>query len=353
MHTYHLIGIMSGTSLDGVDLAYCKFTFNGTWKYDIIHGKTYDFAEDWTKKISSLHEAKAVDYVESDFQLGHFFGKLVNDFIEEYNLSHIDAIASHGQTILHRPDLGYTSQIGHPAAIAASTGIQTIGDFRSLDVALGGQGAPLVPIGDELLFSDYDYLINLGGISNISFKENGVRNSFDITMANMVSNHLSKELGYSYDKSGDLASKGSLDTELLYQLNKIEYLSRPAPKSLGKEYFESHFLPVIESSFISPEDKLHTFGIHLAEQIAKVINRNTNGKVLITGGGAYNNFWIQEVQKLTENEIVVPENTLVDFKEALIFAFLGALRLNEKTNTLSSVTGASRNSAGGNIYLGK
>jgi len=342
---------MSGTSLDGVDIAYCEFTKNTTWTYDIIHSQTFEYNDQWKEILSLAEESSALDLARSDVFLGQLFGNLTNAFIDfhQINKDDLDAISSHGHTIFHQPELSLTTQIGNGAQIAALTGIKTICDFRTTDVALGGQGAPLVPIGDSLLFSEFDYCLNLGGIANISFQEKGQRISFDIGLANIVGNFLCRHLEAGYDKGGELAKSGKIDNSLLTKMNELEYFYLNSPKSLGKEFFNTQFQPLLDQSKSNLADKLHTFGVHLGMQIGKHIN---HGNCLVTGGGAYNEFWMEQINLQSKGKITLPTPQIIDFKEALLFAFLGALRLEEEINALKSVTGASKNSCGGCIYLG-
>lgn len=342
---------MSGTSLDGLDIALCEFDFDNRWNYSIIFAKTYDYNDQWLDNFKNIEQFSSREFMKLHAELGTYFGDKVNQFIAEHKIDRtsIDAIASHGQTIFHQPEDGFTTQIGSGAHLAAKCGIKTICDFRSLDVAFGGQGAPLVPIGDELLFGEYDYCLNFGGIANVSFNENGFRKSLDIGFANMASNYLCEKLGKTYDENGQIAEAGNFDHDLFEQLNSLEYFQKLPPKSLGKEYFDQVFSFTLNNNPLSTEDQLHTFGIHLAFQVSKWIK---NGRCLTTGGGTYNSFWIKEIQRITSTELIIPEPLIINFKEALIFAFLGLLRLRHETNTLQSVTGARRDSIGGCIYLG-
>lgn len=342
---------MSGTSLDGLDIALCEFEKSDNWSYTILFAETQNYTDELLQRLKRADQLDALGFMQLDSDLGKHFGEMVNNFIERHLIQKetIDAIASHGQTIFHQPENGFTTQIGSGAQIAAVTGIRTIADFRSLDVALGGQGAPLVPIGDELLFSNYDYCINFGGIANISFKEGGVRKSFDIGFANMASNYLVQRLGRSYDENGDIARSGKFDQDLYNLLNNLEYFNQEPPKSLGKEYFDQVFKFTLTNNPLRIQDQLHTLGRHLAFQVGNWLKK---GSCLVTGGGSYNSFWLDEIKKITAVDLIIPDSKIIDFKEALIFAFLGLLRLQEETNTLSSVTGAKKDSIGGCIYLG-
>lgn len=347
MNRYAIIGIMSGTSLDGIDIAYCEFNENkGTWQFDILAADCISYTKEWHKKLKNADQLNGLELTKLNAEYGIFIGKLVNEFINKHHVSP-DYIASHGHTVFHQPQEKISLQIGHGAAIAAITKLPVICDFRSLDVFLGGQGAPLVPIGDQLLFSQYTYCLNIGGIANVSYWENEKRNAYDICGANMVLNSLANELKLPYDNQGLIARNGAINEVLLGKLNAISYYSQKGPKSMGKEWVSNEILPLINSSAISVESKLATYTEHIAFQIAaKCLKKGT---LFITGGGAYNAFLIDRIKKYSFNEIIIPEKLIVDYKEALIFAFLGVLRIKSEINCLESVTGAPSH-VGGSIY---
>ncbi|MFD0964705.1 anhydro-N-acetylmuramic acid kinase [Pseudofulvibacter geojedonensis] len=345
---YFVLGVMSGTSLDGVDLAYVKFERKDTWTYDIILAETKSYTNFWEEELR-----KAINYtdkalIELDKRYTKYLASFITDFILKYQLNKIDAICSHGHTILHQPENKLTLQIGNLPIIADLIKQKVVCNFRIQDVKLGGQGAPLVPIGDQLLFSEYDYCLNLGGFSNLSTKMKENRVAYDISPVNIVMNHYVKELGLNYDDKGKIAASGALHNELLQELNKIKFYHENAPKSLGLEWVKQHIYPLIDSFQLSTPDILRTFVEHVAIQISSQFEANS--KVLITGGGAYNDFLISRVRRLCDTEIVIPDNTLLEFKEALIFAFLGVLRLRGEVNVLASVTGASRDHSSGCIF---
>ncbi len=349
---YNIIGLMSGTSLDGLDIAYCQFNYeNEKWSYKIIASKTYNYTQAWRSQLKTVEESSALEFIKTDAQLGHYFGEKVNSFIKEFNLNkkEIDAIASHGHTIFHQPNLGFSTQIGNGAQICATTALQTVVDFRSLDVALDGQGAPLVPIGDLLLFNEYDYCLNIGGIANISSQKNGQRIAKDITFANMIGNYLCEELNIPFDDKGRIASKGEADANLLNFLNNLTSIKNLNNRSLGKEIFIKNVKPYLDETSNSTKDKLHTLGKHIALKVKE--NVTSNSSLLITGGGAYNDFWIAEIEDKTKAKVTIPSPQIIEFKEALIFAFLGALRLQNTPNSLASVTGAKKDNIGGAVYV--
>lgn len=349
---YNVIGVMSGTSLDGIDLAQIQLTLhNNKWTFKIIESETVSYDQNWIN-----HLKLAVDYPETELEklnaaYTKLLGNIISEFIEKHKIENLDAVCSHGHTILHQPEKGLTLQIGNLPEISSLIHQTVVCDFRVQDVKLGGQGAPLVPIGDRLLFSEYDYCMNLGGFSNISFEQNGERIAFDISPVNTVLNYYANQLGLDYDDKGQLSRLGKVNENLLEQLNALDYYFQKFPKSLGFEFVKRTVLPLIESFEISVADKLCTFTEHIAIQTGLALP-NKYGKILITGGGAYNDFLIERIQYyLPEMEIVIPSAKILEFKEALIFAILGILKLRDEINVLSSVTGAKRDHSSGEIYF--
>lgn len=342
---YRVLGLMSGTSLDGLDIAYCEFNEEkGEWTYAIPKAETFPYDEKFKKKIISMEGATANELEKFSSELGHFFGKKAKEFLDINSLD-VDFVCSHGQTIFHRPDLGYTTQIGDISALCSEVQHTTIGDFRSMDIALGGQGAPLVPIGDEILFSSYENCLNLGGFSNISLKKQGKRIAYDICPVNIVLNYLCEKLSLPFDDKGQIAASGKVDEELLKQLNALPYYRKKKNKSLGKEWVVENIFPLLEKSKLDVKDCLATFTEHIVIQLSK----NITGRTLLTGGGVYNTYLVEKLKKITSYTIEVPEKTIIDYKEAMIFAFLGVLRTRKQVNCLSSVTGASKDNCGGVI----
>ncbi len=355
MQEYKVIGIMSGTSLDGVDLAYCHFKKDGAdWDFEIKASTTIVYNDPWKKKLSSLNTKEAQTFANTHAEYGHYLGVLVKNFIEKNKIK-VDFVASHGHTIFHQPQHIFTSQIGDGAAISAECGLPVVCDFRSKDVALGGQGAPLVPIGDQYLFPHYDFCLNLGGIANVSFDLDKKRIAFDVCPCNIVLNYFSIQLGKEYDDKGEFASGGNLNSELLKKLNALPFYSIGSQKSLGREDIDENFFPVLNSMGISAQDKLNTFCEHIAIQISNVIVNSrpaaANSRLLITGGGTFNTYLVSRIRELSGIEIIIPDETTIQYKEALIFAFLGVLRWRGEVNCLKSVTGAKTDSVGGAIYL--
>lgn len=355
MKTFDTIGLMSGTSLDGLDVAHVRFMHDSAWQYEIIHTKSIPYPIALQSRLQKAMTSDGLALKKLDIFLGRWMGEQVKYFMDSEHFF-ADFIASHGHTIFHHPEEGITCQIGDGHQLATTTGLPVICDFRSLDVALGGQGAPLVPIGDRLLFSEYEMCLNLGGFSNISFENHGNRVAFDICPVNTILNWLVNKMGLQFDKDGVLARKGTLNKTLLRYLDQIPYYQTAPPKSLGVEWNEKYILPYLTKDTI--ENLLHTVCKHVARQIAQAIDtyfqKTTNYKprVLVTGGGAKNKFLMETIRKEADKKIefVIPDIQLVDFKEALLFAFLGVLRYTNKINTLRAVTGARFDSVGGIIY---
>ncbi len=337
---------MSGTSLDGLDMAYCEFEArDGRWNYSIVQAETVEYSDKMRKKIISMENASAEEVYAFDNELGHYFGRLTRDFILR-NHVHPDMVCSHGQTIFHRPSLGFTTQIGSLTAICAETGITTVGDFRSFDVALGGQGAPLVPIGDLLLFSDYEDCLNIGGFANISHKEGCEIRAYDICAANLVLNHLCGKIGMAFDRGGMVARQAEVDEKLLQELDSLPYYKeKSSASSLGKEWVKENVFPILEKSSLRTEDKIATYTLHVAKQVS----RNIKGRCLVSGGGAYNDCLLELIRQNTEYEIQIADKKTLEYKEAMIFAFLGVLKSLDRVNVLASVTGARRSSSSGTI----
>jgi len=344
----NLIGLMSGTSLDGLDICYVSFSSsNEKYFYEIFHTKTVSYSDYWKLKLKNATEIKSDDLLVLNIEYGEFLAEEVLKFINENNISSIDAISSHGHTIFHQPNRKMTYQIGCGKTINLKTNIKTVHNFRVQDVLLGGQGAPFVPIGDELLFSEFDACLNLGGFSNISFKQNQKRIGFDICPVNIPLNQIANLFGKEYDKNGDLARSFKVNEILLNKLNELEYYFLTSPKSLGIEWFNNNFKPLLKNH--SKEEIISTITEHIAIQIAKVINENDIKSILVSGGGAKNTFLIEKIDTKIPFKMVVPDENLIDFKEALLFAFMGYLKLNNKNNVLSSVTGAIKDHSTGEI----
>ncbi len=351
MSTYKVIGLMSGTSLDGLDIVYASFEKKENWHFKISCCDSIAYPEEWLNNLKKAYHWSKQKVKQLDDAYGVFLGDAVLTFLKKHNINKrsVDFIASHGHTIWHRPKEGFTLQIGNGNQIASTTGINCVCDFRSKDVALGGQGAPLVPRGDQLLFSKFQACVNLGGFSNISFDWKDQRIAFDICPVNTLLNTYANNLGKPYDYNGEWAKQGQINPALLKKLNALNYYTQPHPKSLGIEFNEQFIYPLI-SSEIPLKNILRTLVEHISTQIAFVFNDYNIESALFTGGGCLNTFLMKEIEKKTPTAIVIPPKKIIDFKEALIFAFLGVLHRRDEVNTLKSVTGAKEDSIGGVFY---
>lgn len=341
------IGLMSGTSLDGLDICLAEFEKQDKWAFQILKAKTLPYSEHWENKLRNSIHLSAEDLLALHSEYGFYLGQQVRKFIEQHQLENISLVASHGHTVFHQPKKKFTFQIGDGRAIKLETELPVIYDFRSQDVLMNGNGAPLVPIGDELLFSNYSACLNLGGFSNISLHSVGKRIAFDIAPVNIVLNYLAQKLDKNFDENGELAEKGKINETLLSKLNALDFYQQPHPKSLGIEWCNEHIFPALEN--IETLDALATFTEHTAQQIARVINQYTIKDILVTGGGAYNSFLIEKIRSKTTAEVIIPEKKIIDYKEALIFAFMGVLRMNNEINVLSSATGSTNDHSSGVI----
>ncbi|WP_108868720.1 anhydro-N-acetylmuramic acid kinase [Aquimarina aquimarini] len=351
---YTVIGLMSGTSLDGLDIANCHFEKKGqNWVFSILNTSSIDYTPDFKEKLKNSIYMDTASLLAFHNEYGNWLGNQVKKFITQNNIQ-VDFIASHGHTVFHQPEIGLTYQIGSGQHLANACKKKVICDFRTKDVALGGQGAPLVPVGDQLLFDTYDFCLNLGGISNISFNLDKKRIAYDISPANMLLNYICATIDKAYDKGGKIAETGTLNSSLLKTLNSLDYYQLPHPKSLGYEWFSEKVIPIIDQTQDTPENLLHTAVHHIAHQIATCIiaTNKKHTSLLITGGGAKNDFLIKILQQKLHNfaTVIVPEEKVIDFKEALIFAFMGVLKERNEINCLHSVTGAHKDSSSGVIY---
>lgn len=356
-NTFTIAGLMSGTSLDGLDIAVCQFQFNGDeWNYKTIAADTIEYSESFKQELNLAMKLSGENLISLDRRFGAFQGEAVKNFLHKNNLT-VDLISAHGHTIFHNPAKGYTLQIGSGASLYAAANIPVITDLRSVDIAFGGQGAPLVPLGDELLFSTYDGCINLGGIANISFVAQQKNIAYDICAVNIILNDLASLLGKSYDDGGKIAQSGKPIADMMKDLDGIPYYRLSYPKSLGREWVDEIVFPIIKSyESHATEDILHTYVIHCAKQIAVSILSIPAAQhprnILITGGGAFNTFLIDTLRLHLSSDILltIPDSETIQYKEAIIFGFLGLLRLLNRPNAKSTVTGASKDSIGGAIY---
>ncbi len=348
MKTFLAIGLMSGSSLDGIDLALVQFTSDDRhYTYNIIDAETLPYPELWQRRLADAFLSKPEDLVPLDKEYGTYLGQQVNNFVKKRNVRP-DFVASHGHTIFHKPEQRYTLQIGDGQALADNCGLLTVNDFRSEDVSKGGQGAPLVPIGDKLLFGDYEICLNIGGIANLSYEWSGKRIAYDICIANQALNWLAQREGLAYDKDGMLARSGKVDSTLLEVLNDHRFYRQEPPKSLGREFFENFQKQLLDKN--DTADAIATFVEHIAQQVSWAVKHLPKGKMLVTGGGARNNFLIERIRYHTQHQVIIPDLQTIDYKEAVVFALLGLLRLEGHTNVLCSVTGAPSDSCSGRIW---
>ena len=342
---YHVIALMSGTSLDGVDIVKCIFKQKKTWKFQIECEETIKYTKSWTKILKKLHLKSNSEINKINIKYAEFLADIINSFIKKHSLK-ADFIASHGHTIFHQPENKITLQIGCGSTIAKITKLKTITNFRYTDIILGGQGAPLVPVGDLLLFPNYKYCLNLGGFANISIKKRHKIIAYDICPVNFVLNHLSHKLELEFDYNGSLAKKGSLNIDLLNKLNKLEFYKKNAPKSLSREWVEKNIFPLIKYD-IPIIDWMHTFCEHIALQISPILQHKST---LITGGGAFNKYLLNRIRNYSNSKLILPNKQIINMKEAIIFGFLGVLKIRNEINCFSSVTGANKDSSVGEIF---
>lgn len=356
---YNVIGLMSGTSLDGLDIAYIRFSLETCWNFKIIKASTIEYPRKLSQQLLQAPQYSGLELSLLDIRYGEWIGKEVKKFTT-LNQLNIDFIASHGHTVFHQPELQLCLQLGHGAAIAVHSGFTCINQFRNTDVCHGGQGAPLVPIGDHLLFSDYTACINLGGFANISLLKNQQRIAFDICPCNLLINRYAQTLGFAYDKDGEIAKNGNIHLPLLEKLNNLDYYVQPPPKSLGFEWVAQNMQVCINEYEVCTKDLISTLTEHAAIQIANCLNRfstelkwtpSQKANILFTGGGTFNIYLMEKICRHANIELKDTEPLLISFKESLIFGFLGVLRIREEHNSLSSVTGARCNNIGGAIYL--
>jgi anhydro-N-acetylmuramic acid kinase len=350
-NTYSVIGVMSGTSLDGIDFCWVEFSKNKHWNFKILAAETESYSTEMKAQLSGAISLNQTELENLNQEYTKYLGHRIYNFIQKHQISNLDAVCSHGHTVFHQPENGLTLQIGNLPKIADYIQQTVVCDFRIQDVALGGQGAPLVPVGDALLFPEYDFCLNLGGFANISFQNNDQRVAFDICPANISLNHYIKNLGFTYDKDGSLASQGKLSLPLLESLNYLAFYQKQPPKSLGLEWLQSEVYPLIDSFNLDIDSILRTLVEHTAIQIVKVLNQCNLKHGLYTGGGVLNSFLMARIAGLLGQNIPIVNLSLIHFKEALIFAFLGVLKLRNEVNCLRSVTGASKDHSSGKIYF--
>ena len=361
---YRVIGLMSGSSMDGLDIVFTELEESGgKWNFKIKAANCYTYDPDWLQQLLHADQLNAYDYLVLHNSFGKYIGTLVNQFIDEEQLHHqVQLIASHGHTVFHAPSVGMTAQLGEGAVIAAVTGINVVSDLRTMDVALGGQGAPIVPVGEKMLFKEYHYFLNLGGIANISANKPNEYLAFDVCPANRVLNMLAQLAGKAFDQNGEMSNAGNIHEPLLIKLNALDYYQKSYPKSLANDFGINIIYPLIQSFSLSVEDALRTYTEHIAIQLSKSLQQLVPAKLegieqmLVTGGGAFNSFLVERMKEHLhplQIEIVIPDAEIVKYKEGIVMALLGILRWREENTVLQSVTGATRSSIGGAVWIGQ
>lgn len=349
--------------MDGLDIVFAEFYEDaGTWNFEIRATDCYAYSLEWKERLEHSISLSALNYQLLHTEYGHYLGKEVNRFIEENNLHYqVGLIASHGHTSFHIPSRKMTAQLGDGAAIAAETKLPVVSDLRALDVAFGGQGAPIVPIGEKLLLKDFSMFLNLGGIANISFNLAGKYIAFDVCPANRVLNLVAGLANRQYDAGGQMASQGKVNKELLNKLGAFDYYKQSYPKSLANNFGTDEIFPLLQSSGLSHNDLLRSYVEHIVQQTKFAVADNyklptANHRLLVTGGGAFNDFLVERLKEEllpVGVEVVIPDENLIKYKEALIMGFIGVLRWRQEYNVLSSVTGAERDSIGGAVWIGQ
>ncbi|HEX6334016.1 MAG TPA: anhydro-N-acetylmuramic acid kinase [Flavisolibacter sp.] len=361
--TYRCIGLMSGSSLDGLDLVFAEFIHQGgDWTFEIIAADCYEYDEEWKDRLVNAVRLNAYEYQLLHAAYGRYLGQQVNRFIENHQLQfRVGLVASHGHTTFHAPQLKMTAQLGDGAAIAAETRLPVVSDLRALDVAFGGQGAPIVPIGEKLLLKEYDMFLNLGGIANISFADPAKYIAFDVCPANRVLNMLAGSDGKEFDAEGQMAAMGNINEKLLEQLNELPYYRQPFPKSLPNSFGTETVYRLVRSFGLTHNDELRTMTEHIVMQVQRAADAaqgaaSASRRLLVTGGGAFNTFLVERLTEALGSigiTVVVPGEELVKYKEALVMALIGVLRWRQENNVLHSVTGASQDSIGGAVWIGQ
>ncbi len=364
--TYHVVGLMSGSSLDGIDLSYCSYSTSGdAFDWELLNHATYPIPDTWKSRLLHLPEQSAKTFVKTHTYFGHFLSEVINDFIERQKITP-DFIASHGHTIFHEPNKRFTTQIGCGAAIATQTGLPVINDFRIQDISINGEGTPLAPAADLFLFEGYDFYLNLGGIANLTAKTVDQLVAFDVCPANQLLNFLANQINLAYDKDGILAKSGQLLPALMERLRDFEYYRMSYPKSLDNSWIKKEVLSIFQQFEEPVQDKLHTTCKFIAEEITNSLStviqslkmgKNNHYKLLATGGGTFNEFLLEcIVESNTKGnlpiEVVLPEKEIIDFKEAILMGLLGVLRVQNRPNCFASVTGAKYDTIGGIVHQG-
>lgn len=359
---YNVIGVSSGSSLAGLDLVFTALTeVRGKWEYEIRAAVRLPYTPEWEEKLSGAADLPARDYMLLHSEYGHFTGHAIKSFIHDNQLDHqVHFIVTHGHTIFHVPSQKMTAQLGDGAAIAAVTGLSVISDLRAMDVALGGKGAPLFPLAEQLLFPDFTYRLNLGENATLAAQLNGAFAAFDICPCNYILDSLAATLGRAYDEDGQLAAGGVTDAPLLESLNGLAFYRESYPRTIASKFGTGTVLPLIQKHQLSTQGKLNTYVKHIAAQIAGTLGSLQQDKtqeapatLLLTGGGIFNGFLIKSIQEALQPlniTITIPEEPTSKFRTPLMVALLGALRWRQEINAFASVTGAEKDSVGGALW---
>lgn len=348
---YEVVGIMSGTSLDGIDLAHIRFVKEKIWSFLILSAETVPYSSEWKDKLNLAIKLKDPELKDLNFEYTRYLAETISNFLRKNSITDLDAVCSHGHTVKHEPQNGFTLQIGNLPELAKWIGHKVVCDFRVQDVALGGQGAPLVPVGDELLFSNFRYCLNLGGFANVSSPIKTERIAYDICALNTVLNFYAEKNGVPYDDKGNIAASGKNNSGLFQKLETLSFYNLSPPKSLGIEWVHQEVFPLLNQYEADIASVLNTYTQHAASQISKNLDNDPASEVIVTGGGSFNEFLIQQIKERTQTQIVIPSEEIINFKEALIFGLLGVLKLREEINVLSSVTGAKKDHSSGVIFI--
>lgn len=368
MKQYSVIGTMSGSSLDGLDIAWAYYNLTDEDTSLSVHctlkaAVTIPFNDEWIARLRALPSGSAYELAWAHTHFGRYCGTLIRQQMDEWQVLP-DFIASHGHTIFHYPQAQFTTQIGCGAAIATATGVPTVCDFRTHDISIGGQGTPLAPIADKYLFGGYDFYLNIGGIANISCNVGGKFIAFDTSAANQLLNALARQVGLEYDKDACISYGGQCNEDLLARLRAYPYQHTVYPKSLDNNQIKNDLLPIVlENAKLSVPDTMRTVVEWIAYEVAKSIEQIQTIEKLevkqrtlfISGGGGYHPLLVERIKAYcaAQNiQVHIPEQQVIAYKEALLMGLVGVLRIENKPNCLASVTGAAYNSVGGAIYMG-
>ena len=347
------LGLMSGTSLDGLDIALCYFEP----EYQLLHSRCFEFTDDLKQRVLPFmtDQAQSIDELMIlDRDLATFAAEAILIFLHDHRIDakEVNAIGYHGQTLRHRPDEGCSLQIGNPHILAEMTGIDVIADFRRRDLAAGGEGAPLVPAFHHFLTEKMRRpfaLLNLGGIANLSlFCENGEIQGFDTGPANtLIDQWIYQHTGVNFDAEGEWAASGAINQPLLEALLEEPYFQRSAPKSTGRETFNLEWLNHKLTYFgeLSPEDIQATLTELTAVTIADALKhaKLNNCQLILCGGGARNRYLVERLTTHLPDFTIIASDLLgwsADAMEAAAFAWLAWAFKNKKAGNIPAVTGA-------------